>query len=215
MSQQINLYNPAFERKKKLFGAAAMAQALALLVAGLALLTWYGNRNLAELKREADAGARQLDAKQKQLESTRAEFAPRKKSAELEAELAEAKAQLASLHRIAAVLERGELGNTEGYSEYLRALARQRVDGVWLTGLAIGGAGSDVSVRGRALDASLIPGYLAQLTREKVLQGKAFGSMQITQAQPVQVAGKDGKPSAAAAPYVEFSLAARPEGAAQ
>jgi hypothetical protein len=215
VSQQINLYNPAFEHRKKLFGAAAMAQALALLLVGLALLTWYGNHNIGELKREAGAGERLLGAKQKQLDATRIEFAPRKKSPELEAGLVEAKAQLASLHRIAAVLERGELGNTEGYSEYLRALARQRVDGVWLTGLAIGAAGSEVNVRGRALDASLIPGYLAQLTREPVLQGKAFGSMQITRAQPLQAAGKDGKPSATAPSYVEFTLAARPEGTAQ
>jgi hypothetical protein len=111
------------------------------------------------------------------------------------------------------VIDRGELGNATGYSEYFRALARQHVDGLWLTGLAITGAGCDIGVRGRALDASLLPGFLGRLTQEKIMQGKAFGSLQIS--QPGDKAAKDAKPAATAnaAPFVEFSLQSRPEGA--
>ncbi|GAB3409985.1 hypothetical protein NX774_08010 [Massilia agilis] len=212
MSQQINLFNPAFQEKRKAFGAAAMAQALALLVLGVALLAGYGSRHAAQLQHQADAGARKVEKEKAQLALVAVEFAPRQKSAPLETELAEAEGQLAALKRIADVIDRGELGNATGYSEYFRALARQRVDGLWLTGLAITGAGCDIGVRGRAVDAALLPGFLGRLTREKIMQGKSFGSLQISQPSS-SAQGKDGKPSATAGQYVEFSLQSKPEGA--
>jgi hypothetical protein len=214
VSQQINLFNPAFEEKRKLFGAAAMAQALVVLVVGVAALSVYGNERVAALAKQADAGARQLEKKKATLATVNTEFAPREKSPEMEAQLADAESQLASLKRIAGVLERGELGNTTGYSEYFRALARQHVDGLWLTGLAITGAGCDIGVHGRAVDASLLPGFLARLTQEKIMQGKSFGSLQIGQpGQPQQSTGKQGDTKQPGAPFIEFSLQSKPEGA--
>jgi hypothetical protein len=66
------------------------------------------------------------------------------------------------------------------------------------------------------VDAALLPGFLGNLTREKIMQGKAFGSLQISHPAPPaagQVAKEDKKAAAAAAPYVEFSLQSKPEGA--
>jgi hypothetical protein len=212
VSQQINLFNPLFEEKRKLFGAAAMAQALVLLVVGVLAISLYCDRSVETLQREADSGARQLDKKKRQLADVSDQLQPRQKSAELEAQLGEAEAQLASLQRIASVIDRGELGNATGYSEYFRALARQHVDGLWLTGLAITGAGCDIGVHGRALNASLLPGFLGRLTQERILQGKSFGSLQISQPGQAPAADKNAK-SAGTAPFVEFSLQSKPEGA--
>jgi Tfp pilus assembly protein PilN len=209
VSQQVNLFNPAFEERKQTFGAATMAQALGVLLAGVIALAWYGNAHVAALQKEADAGAQQLTKKQARLASVGTEFAPRQKSAALEAEVAEAEAQLASLRKVSAVLDSGELGNTRGYSEYFKALARQNVDGLWLTGVSVAAGGNDIGVRGRALDPALLPGYLGRLTREDTLRGKAFGSLQISQAAPVKMAGKD---AGAPAPYVEFSLQSGADG---
>lgn len=206
MSQQINLFNPAFEQKKKLFGAATMAQGISVLIVGVCALTFYGKQRVIALEKDAQSGARQVEQKKARLAAVTAEFAPRTKNPALEAELAGAQAQLAALQRIAEVLARGEMGNTAGYSEYFKAFARQHADGLWLTGLSIAGAGNEIGVRGRALDASLVPGYFGRLTHERVMQGKAFGSLQITQPQPIRVVGKDGKETTVPAPYIEFSL---------
>lgn len=220
MRQQINLYNPAFEEKKKLFGAFALTQALVLLVAGVLALTVYAQRSVAELEKQADAGAARGAKKKAQLAMVAVEFAPRSNSPELASQVADAEAQLASLKRITDVIDRGELGNANGYSEYFKALARQHVDGLWLTGLAITGAGCDIGVRGKATDPALLPGFLSRLTREKIMQGKAFGSMQISEPGTVQSATvvpapkdapKESKPAAAG--FVEFSLQSKPEGA--
>jgi hypothetical protein len=206
VSQQINLFNPALLKQKKLFAALAMAQALGLLLAGIVAVSYYGERSVAALQREASAGSELLLKKQASLAVASTEFVPRQKSKELEARIAEADARLHALRQVSAVLDGGELGNTGGYSKYFKALARQHMEGLWLTGVSIAGAGNEIGVQGRALQASLVPGYIGRLTREPVLQGKAFGSLQISQAEPKKAPDKDGTRASEPAPYVEFSL---------
>ncbi len=206
MSQQINLFNPAFQPQKKILSANAMAAVLGVFVLCAVVTGVYGKVRVARLEAEVARGEQQVQAAQKRLEAATAEFAPRTKDGRLEAELAAAQAEHDALRRVADVIQRGDLGNIEGYAEYFRALARQSVDGLWLTGVTITGAGTEIGVRGRALDPALVPGYLARLRNERVLQGKPVGSMQIGQATTVKVRGADGKETDAPAPYVEFSL---------
>ncbi len=206
MSQQINLFNPIFLQQKKIFTTATMARALGVLLAGGLLLVAYGRSSVASLEAEAAKSSALLTVRQAKLEQVNIEYAPRKKSVELDAQLRQAKAELAALNDVAGILRRGELGNTEGYSGYFKALARQSVDGLWLTGVSIVGAGTDIGVRGRALDPALVPGYLGKLAREGVMQGKAFTTLQIS--QPNLVREGDAKP--ALAPFVEFNLQSTP-----
>jgi hypothetical protein len=197
LSQQINLFNPVFFKQKKVLSAAAMVQALGLVLAGTLAIAFYGNQAVADLQKKADAGSEQLARRQARLAKAHTEFAPRQQSKELELQLAEAEAQLHAMHQVEGVLERGEMGNTDGYSEYFKALARQNTSGLWLTGISIAGAGNEIGVQGRALEATLVPTFIGRLAQERVMRGKAFGSLQISQAEP-------GK--AAPASYVEFSL---------
>ncbi len=214
MSQQINLFNPAFQPQKKIFSVNAMAGALGVLVLLVVGTGVYAKVRVAQLEARVARGEEQVQAAQKRLEAATAEFAPRTKDGRLEAEVAAAQAEHDALRRVADVIQRGDLGNTEGYAEYFRALARQSVDGLWLTGVTITGAGTEIGVRGRALDPALVPGYLARLRNERVLQGKPVGSMQIGQAATVKVRDADGKESDAPAPYVDFSLQSAAAGAA-
>jgi hypothetical protein len=205
VSQQINLFNPAFLPQQKIFTATTMAAGLGVLVLGLAAVGVAAKLRVASLQAQAAQGAVQLEKTQKRLASVSAEFAPRKEDPRLAEELAQAQSELLDLKEVAGVIERGELGNTQGYAEYFRALARQNVEGLWLTGVSIAGAGLDIGVRGRAMDAALVPGYLGRLRKERIMQGKPVGSLQIGEAAPLRVV-KDGKESSAPAPYVEFIL---------
>jgi hypothetical protein len=196
VSQQINLFNPVFLKQTKVFSAVAMARALGLLLAGIVAVAFYGNRGIAALQQQVAAGNQQVARKQVQLATVNAEFAPRQKSAQLAAQIEQAEVRLHALRTVSGVLERGELGNTEGYSEYFKALARQNANGMWLTAVSIAGAGNEIEVQGRALAPTLIPGYLGRLAHERILRGKGFGSLRISQAE------LEKRP----APYVEFSL---------
>ena len=200
MTQQINLFNPVFLKQKKVFGALAMAQALGVLLAGALTVAFVARHNVGALEHEAALGRDRLAQSEKRLAKAKADFAPRQKSASLDTELAQAEAQLKALREVAGVLERGELGNTTGYAGYFKALARQNLPGVWLTGVSIGAAGNELSVQGRALDPALVPAYLGRLAREPVMRGKGFANLRIGQPAPA----KDG--AAGTPPFVEFSL---------
>lgn len=206
MTQQINLFNPLFLKQRNIFSAAAMAPALGLLLAGMLAMGWYARQNVGQLQAEADSGRDLLAQREERLNKVKTEFAPRVRSADMDTELAEAEARIVALRKVAGVIERGELGNKRGYAEYFRALARQNVAGVWLTGVSISGAGNELGLQGRALDPALVPAYLGRLAHEPVMRGKTFGSLNITRA-----GAKDAPPAA----FVEFSLDATPAEAAQ
>ena len=101
------------------------------------------------------------------------------------------------------------MGNTKGYSEYLRAFARQITTGIWLTGLDIIGPGSEINLRGRALQAEALPAYINRLKSEPVMLGKTFSMLEM-QVPSVDTEIKDDKGSkvmkSGLASFIEFSL---------
>jgi hypothetical protein len=220
VSQQINLFNPIFLKQKKIFTALPMAEALGLIIAGALLLTWYAGRSVAELEQSAAAGKALLADREQRLVKANAQFAPRPKNPALAAELAQAEAERKALQDVAMVLKGGSLGDTAGYAEYFRAFSRQNVNGLWLTGLTISGAGNDIGVQGRAMQPTLIPNYIARLTGERVMHGKTFASLDIGRpdvqvptplpaaaASPaIAPAAVPATPTTTTAPFVEFSL---------
>jgi hypothetical protein len=195
VSQQINLFNPIFLKKKRVFGAVPMLQALLVILFGALALGGYARARVGELEQRAAAAKLLLEQREARLAKVAAQFQPRQANAALAGQLANAELLLKSLRDADAVLHNGRLGNTDGYAEYFRALARQNVGGLWLTGVSIVGAGHDIGVQGRAMQPTLIPNYIARLNAEKVMRGKTFASLRIERAMLEPAA-----PAAAAAP---------------
>jgi hypothetical protein len=209
VSQQINLFNPIFLKQRQVFTADHIAQMLGAIVVGALLLVAFGAYRVSRMEREVAAAQAHASAREAALTKVKAEFAPREKSKFLQDEAARLQAELAAMREAEDVLKGGDLGNTFGYAEYFRAFARQNVSGLWLTGLEIVGAGREISVRGKALQASLVPGYIARLTQEPILRGKTFGSLQIggpDGAAQQAVASTALQPAKAPAPSIEFRL---------
>lgn len=209
--QQINLFNPAFQPQKQVLSSASIALALGVVVAGIALLALAGTMETAELRQQAASGAAQLEKRQPRLEAANREFTPRQKDATLDAQIAQADAQLAAMRHISGALTRGELGDTSGFAGYFKALARQGMQGLWLTGVTVGAGGAQIGIKGRAVDPAMVPGYLNRLTHEPLMQGKSFASLQIGEAAPLAAQDAEGKPATRPAPYIEFSLQSVPE----
>ncbi|HEV2610410.1 MAG TPA: PilN domain-containing protein [Noviherbaspirillum sp.] len=216
MSQQINLFNPIFLKQKKHFSAVTMAQALGMILLGSCLLAGYTNYRVSGLAREAEATSTQLASVKSTLSKIDAQFGPRQKSGTLEAQVKVAESEVAVLQKVADILRKGEFGNENGYSEYMRAFARQSLSGVWLTGFTISGAGSEITLQGRALQAELVPAYITRLKREPSLQGKTFAVLEM-QSPIIEVpagGAHGGSANAASATagqmktpgYIDFSL---------
>lgn len=203
MSQQINLINPAFRKRQEWFTARMLAQALVVLVLVMAGAYAYQFRQVTLLSKQAQAGAVSLEQERARLVKVAAEYAPRQKNAALEQRVVELEQLLQGQEAVLEVLQGGSLGNTDGYSGYMRAFARQTVNGLWLTSFSIRGAGKNMAIGGRALRSELVPAYIQRLNQETVTQGRAFAALEIQ--QPKVTPTNQDKPEKAPN-YLEFNL---------
>ncbi len=216
MSQQINLFNPRFRKEKRYLTAPALTLMLAAALAGSLAFAVAARSRAAGLEAEAAAVKAQLAEAETRKQTVLAALVPRAKDAAVEEALAAGEADSRALRGVSAILEQDKVGNPHGYAAYFHALARNRVTGLWLTGVQVDGAQADIGLRGRALQAELLPGYLNGLAREPVLQGKAFGHVEIGRPAPpaeaaVAPAAAPATPAPPAvppyiAPYIEFTL---------
>jgi hypothetical protein len=206
VSQQINLYNPLFEPRREWISFNVAATVVLALVALLVLaIAWLDMRDSSLATREL-ATAQRLNQAKEEMTRLAGQLTSRQKDPRLEAELDRARIELESRDKVVELLQGGALGNTLGYSEYLRAFARQSVDGLWLTGFSIAGAGHNVTIEGRTLRAELVPDYLQRLNRERIMQGRSFSEMQMR-----QPAREPGEKKAEAPGFLEFKVATVPE----
>jgi hypothetical protein len=202
MNQQVNLYNPALAPKVEWFTGRSTLLALAGVL-GVALAAWaMAGAQAARLHAREAALAAQLTQAQGEVARLAQQAARRKPDAAVERELTDLEALLAARNQILAILDSGALGDTDGVSEYFRAFARQTVQGVWLTGFSISGAGSQIVIQGRTVDAALVPGFLARLRAEDALRGHGFESLTVH--RPAAADGEEVQPGPA---YLEFRLA--------
>ncbi len=203
MSQQINLFNPAFRKQREWFTASMLVQSLAALVLIMAGTYGYQSHQVSLLDKQIKAGSEILAQEQARLVRVAAENAPRQKNAALEMRVQELEQAIKGEEEVLEVLQSGSLGNTQGYSGYMRAFARQTVNGLWLTGFSIKGAGKEMSLGGRTLHPELVPAYIQRLNKETATQGREFSALEIQRPKVEQAAGNK---LAKVPNYLEFRL---------
>ncbi len=94
-------------------------------------------------------------------------------------------ADVAALEALAARLSGGALGRTEPFTEPLRAFARARAEGVWLTGIRLDNSSGQLVLDGKALDAARVPQLIAALQREPRFAGTAFARIEMQPAKEI------------------------------
>lgn len=199
MTQQVNLYQPIFRKQKRKFSAMAMLQATALMVLGIGLMYGYTQWQVRQLRAEAAHVEKQLAGLTKRLDDITRQFGERLQSRELQARIQEVQTQLAEKQQLRVALSSAKY-NTQGFSDYFIAFARQHLSGVWLTGLDITGAAEQMTLKGRSINPELVPRYLQRLSNEQRLSGIEFRTFQMSRP------GADPK-APPALPYVEFIAA--------
>ena len=178
MSQQINLFNPIFLKQKKYFSAVTMVQALGLLVIGMLLLNVFAVRQTNSLERLLAATGSSASQQREQLIGLTRQYSDRGVSKQLEQDIARVEGRLRTRAQLLSEIQTGVGGNVDGFSRYLEALARRTMDGVWLTGIEAG-KGNELVIKGRALNAELVPAYLQTLSRERVFAGRALSALHV------------------------------------
>lgn len=213
MSQNINLFNPAFRKPRELLKLSLVAQLLGITLAALFGYHYYLQQQVGGLAAELAATEKLLRTQGGFVDKLKDKAVPPVTEAQLDAEIAKLEAELKHAQESIAALKGGAFGSQRGFSEYLRAFSRQALGGLWLTGFSIGGG--ELEIRGRTLSPDLLPAYIQRLNREQVLAGHHIARLELIRPKPEPVADKGkGAGTAMRAPrFLEFSLASEPAGA--
>ena len=211
MSQQINLFNPLFLKQKKIFSATTMAQALGVILLACIVVALSVSWRVKTQEKQAADSAAQLAKLKAALDNAGLRYAPHAADATLDGKIDKAQSDVQSLESVQAALNGGGFGDTKGYSIYFRSFSRQIVNGVWLTGVDINGAGRQIDLKGRALQADLVPEYLQRLGHEPEMRTKTFAALDMAVPPPpdpnVNSEDKDkAKAAVPTLPYIEFNL---------
>ena len=172
--QQINLYrgqgstDAASGGTKVLFfaGLGCLFLVLVLAVAG----EFY----LSEVEADRSLVARNLRDRQAQL----AEFEAKLTSPELDPFL---QAELERLHRVRnglnnnlVAIARHTGARSSGFSAYFSGLARNTVEGLWFSNVALSAGGEEMLLKGQAIEPELVPRLLQTLSAEQAFAGRTF-----------------------------------------
>ena len=212
MSQQINLYNPLLRKQGfKLLSATTMLYAFAIAVGVAALVAVYQEQQLRDVQARAQAVERAHREASANGDKLVAEIAKQQPNAQLAAEIAALDTQLSERQEVMAALKDGVVGNTDGFSTYMRAFSRQSISGLWLTGFDIALSGTALALRGRTLSAEHVAEYLNRLNQEKSMQGRQFAAMRISQPPaPATVPAQVAAPAPVATPAPSSATANPP-----
>jgi hypothetical protein len=196
MSQQINLFSPSLRPPRLLLTAPRLALMLSLLAVAMLGYQSY----LAYQAQQDEIVLQQASAHQKEVQDQMLKLgrtSVQERSQALEQSIAQAESELKLRQALLERLKGGGLGNTRGFSDYMTALARQRTEGVWITGLAVTAGGGEFTIQGGVSRPEILPAYIRRLSREDVLRGKQIGDLRMLRKE-VEI--RELQPAAAAGP---------------
>lgn len=210
MSQNVNLFGPAFRKQRQVVTLATLVQCLAITLVALGGYHYYLKQQVSGLTAELASSEALLSSQRNFLQKKGAGGAA-KSDGQLDADIARYEAELKLARESVEALKGGAFGNQNGFAEYLRAFSRQSVNGLWLTGFTIVGGG-ELEIHGRVVSPDLLPSYIQRLNQEQVLAGRSFAKLEMTRpkvepAPIVDAKGKETKKAPRTARFLEFSLA--------
>jgi ribosomal protein S19 len=182
MKQQINLYQAEFRQPEitvsadQIFmGTGGLVLLAVLISALLGFANMYTGHRLAALKAEVDALKQQNIQLANQLQGRAVDQA-------LAGSATNAARQLQSRQDILQLVQRSEQRkDTVKFSELLAGLARQHVDGMWLTHIDISSNGQEMHLEGSTRNARRVPEFVGNLSHEPVYAGREFRKVMIQQ----------------------------------
>lgn len=210
MTQQINLFDPALQRRREWLTLGSVAGLALVLAVAVGALGHFEQTRLAPLTAQSAANEIRLKAARDQIAALGQKAAARKPDPHLAQELANRRFMLETSNEVLAIL-RKSVGTESGppFAEYLRGLARQTVSGLWLMAFSIDARSGAMEIRGRTVDPALLPEYIRRLNNEPAFQGRAFSALKLDVGKPPAPASA-AAPASAPAPlarYHEFTLA--------
>lgn len=175
--QQVNLYQNELRTQKLNYSALMLAQISVIILIVFAIFTGFRYFQLQQHQASLIENQQKQKIAMADLHKIQAELSLRKKDTRLAKLITDKTRELANKQKVYGILSRDEFGNTKGFVEHVSGLARQRIDGLWLTQIRIASGGTDVTLQGTTSKSALLPKYLQRLSVEKAFSGTEFKSL--------------------------------------
>jgi len=175
--QQVNLYHNELKNKKLNYSASMSLKLCFIVIVGLSAFSGFKSYQIQQqelILQESKNTLSKLTAEKTKIEASR-----KQKDAVLDKKITEKKQELSNKQKVLSILNQDEFGNADGFSALVGGLARQRLEGLWLTGLRFSSGGKDIFLKGITNKASLLPKYLQRLSAEKAFVGMTFKNLQM------------------------------------
>ena len=176
MKQSINLYTDAFRPSREwlTLGRTLGVVALVLLVvAGVSGVLRY---QLAGAQARLENLESRESQKQQSVETLQDQIEARQKDPALEAQVARLEQRARDRRRLVERADSVAQASSEGFTPYLEGLARQTLDGLWLTRIRVDLMRDRLGLAGRTRDGQNVPEYLQRLQEESVFEGRRASS---------------------------------------
>lgn len=184
--QQVNLYLALPQPEQVHLSAKQILLATVVFFVLLCALTGLGHVQLKQKKRMLASMKQEQQKLQSQLITLAAKKTQLESQDDLKLHVDNLKDELLQKNRLHQGLSQIHHNNTQGFSPYLLALAKQSVTGIWLREIEILEAGEDIQLTGSALHASDVTLYLNKLSLTKAFTGKRFLVVDISKAEDVE-----------------------------
>lgn len=179
MIQQINLYEKTLREESDAFSAVTLAGGFGVVLAGLVAISGFAWWRVATVGRELHALQAQAERRSDMVAKGQLVASSGDTGQALESRLRTMAIALDRRQRALRYLQSGAAGTESGFSARLEALAREQVDGLWLSGVILTGDSARFELTGKALHAALVPIYLSKLAAEPALAGTKLQLLEI------------------------------------
>lgn len=190
MARHINLLDVREDNERPVYlSLLLIAVPVGLVLLGSLIMALMAQLDLSRAKSLLADADGQLTPLQEQLAAAQSGLGFEQANADLRLRIAQAERSLKSSRDIDAALQRGELGDTKGFSGALRAFALHARPGVWITQMRLEGGGQQLAVRGQALSADAVGDWVRALRNEALLDGRSIRELRVL---PVLSTGPHG-----------------------
>ena len=175
--QQINLYHVSLRPPRQVLTLQQVSMATGLLLLVLALVSGVQGWWLHQAKQKLNSDTQQQAQLAQKIDLLGKQLAKESNDSELKQIIAAKEGELQDKQQVLLALTGKRLGNTTGFADQFTGLARQHVEGIWLTGLYIHAGGEKLNLQGRTTSAELVPRYLQRLAQEPSFKGIEFQTL--------------------------------------
>ena len=175
--QQVNLYQDELRKVKLNYSALMLAQLSVVLLVVFSAAAGFRYFQVQQHQSSLVEKQQKQKIAMAELQKIQAELSLRTKDTVLAKRILDKTKELSNKQKVVGILSRDEFGNTKGFIEHVSGLARQRIEGLWLTQIRIAGGGTNISLQGTTSKSLLVPKYLQRLSAEKAFVGTEFQSL--------------------------------------